>query len=448
MFERCLFPLRTLTGEVSSRRLAGLLAIPALLVLVACGGDDGQVKLEAPVIEANPTSVTIRTTQSTTLSVAAKGVPTPTFQWRKDGVDLQGATSATLLISGATKAHEGSYTVVVSNLQGKVVSAPAVVTVETSLLFATPTGVGADAAGNLYVANSADHTLCKVTPAGTVTVLAGASGLTGSADGTGASARFTWPTSVAVTAGGTVYVGDGNNTLRMVTPAGVVTTLAGSPGVSGTTDGTGGAARFGDLIQGLALDGSGNVLVADTYNHTIRQVTPGGVVTTLAGIAGQAGATNGALGVGKLSNPSGLAVSAGGTLYIADYGNHTIRSLTAGTLATFAGAAGTVGSTDGTGSAASFNNPIGLALHGSGKLYVVEAPSHTIRGIDSGAVVALLAGTANAPGNVDATGASARFHQPAGVAVDPSGNLVIADSANGTLRKVTPAGVVTTYIAP
>ena len=143
-----------------------------------------------------------------------------------------------------------------------------------------------DGTGNVYVADSENSTLRKVTPAGVVTTLAGTAGFPGSADGTGAAARFGFPAGVAVDGSGNVYVADtGNSTVRKVTPAGVVSTLAGTAGSYGSADGTGAAARF-NLPIGVAVDGSGNVYVADTYNDTLRKVTPAGVVSTLAGTAG------------------------------------------------------------------------------------------------------------------------------------------------------------------
>src|ERR1019366_703568 len=149
--------------------------------------------------------------------------------------------------------------------------------------FYVPIGVAVDGAGNLFVADSSNHTIRKVTPTGVVTTLAGSAGNPGSADGTGSAAQFSMPEGVAVDGVGNVFVADsGNHTIRKVTPAGVVTTLAGSAVNSGSTDGTGSDARF-YICWGVAVDGAGNVFVADSGNNAIRKVTPEGVVTTLAG---------------------------------------------------------------------------------------------------------------------------------------------------------------------
>src|SRR5207253_1773206 len=151
-------------------------------------------------------------------------------------------------------------------------------------------------------------------------------------------------------------------TIRQVTPAGVATTLAGSPGKSGSADGTGSAARFYGPF-GVAVDSAGNVYVADKYNDTIRQVTPGGVVTTLAGLAGNDGSADGTGSAARFYCPVGVAVDSAGNVYVAAYHNDTIRQVTsAGVVTTLAGSAGKGGSADGTGSAARFYNPSGVAV--------------------------------------------------------------------------------------
>ena len=151
-----------------------------------------------------------------------------------------------------------------------------------------------------------------------VTTLAGLAGSSGSANGTGSAARFYYPFGVAVDSAGNVYVADtGNNTIRKVTPAGVVTTLAGLAGSSGSADGTGSAARF-NYPSGVAVDSAGNVYVADTGNNTIRKVTPAGVVTTLAGLAGSPGSADGTGSAARFYYPHGVAVDSAGNVYVAD----------------------------------------------------------------------------------------------------------------------------------
>jgi len=284
-----------------------------------------------------------------------------------------------------------------------------------------------------------------VTSAGVVTTLAGSAGNPGSADGTGSAARFRFPAGMAVDGSGNVYVADSNNsTIRKVTSAGVVTTLAGSAGTDGSADGTGSAAQFFVPI-GVAVDGSGNVYVADSNNNTIREVTPAGVVSTLAGLAGTDGSADGTGSAAQFSGPSGVAVDGSGNVYVADSNNSTIRKVTpAGVVTTLAGSAGNPGSADGTGSAAQFSGPSGVAVDGSGNVYVADAGNDTIRKVTPAGVVTTLAGSAGNPGSADGTGSTAQFYQPGGVAVDGSGNVYVADAGNNTIRMVTPGGAVQT----
>src|SRR6266446_2589763 len=212
----------------------------------------------------------------------------------------------------------------------------------------------------------------------------------------------------------------------------------------GSADGTGSAARFNES-EGVAVDGAGNVYVADSNNDTIRKITPAGVVTTLAGRAGQVGSADGT-GTNALFNyPTGVAVDGAGNVFVADQGNHTIRQITpAGVVTTLAGSAGQSGSADGHGSNARFNQPFGVAVDSGGNVYVADLQNQTIRKITSSGTVTTLAGSAGQTGSVDGTGSAARFNGPAGVAVDGATNVYVADFYNFTIRKITPAGAVTT----
>jgi sugar lactone lactonase YvrE len=312
--------------------------------------------------------------------------------------------------------------------------------------FSGPAGVCVDSAGNVYVADGNNHTIRKITPAGVVTTLAGTAGGSGSADGTGNVARFqiTYSSGVAVDGAGNVYVADTDNgTIRKITSAGVVTTLAGTARNPNCVDGTGNAAGFFDPV-GVGLDSSGNMYVSDgVYTNTIRKITPAGVVTTFAGMAGSSGSTDGTGGAARFNYPIGVCVDSGGNVYVADNGNYTIRKITpTGVVTTLAGTAGSSGSADGTGSAARFGGPVGAAVDSSGNVYVTD--NCTIRKITPTGVVTTLAGMAGNAGSTDGTGGAARFNYPVGVCVDSSGNVYVADSGNDTIRKITPAGVVTT----
>jgi hypothetical protein len=309
-------------------------------------------------------------------------------------------------------------------------------------------GIAVDSATNLYVADTHNYTIRKITPAGVVTTLAGQPGIYGTNDGTGSAARFNFPAGLAVDSGGNVYVADSfSDTIRKITPAGAVTTLAGKPEVYGSGDGTGSSALFNSPC-GVVIDSTGNICVADSGNQTIRDVTPAGVVTTLAGLAGSEGATDGTGSTARFAIPLGVGRDGAGNIYVAEYENNTIRKITtAGLVTTLAGASTSQGSADGTGSTARFSNPFGMAVDASGNVYTADASGTTIRKASPAGVVTTLAGRAGSYGNVNGVGTDARFGYAIDVAVDKLGNVFVADRVNGSIRKVTPAGVVTTFAA-
>jgi hypothetical protein len=374
------------------------------------------------------------------------------------GVAVDGAGNVFVADQGNYTIRKVTPAGVVTTLAGSAGSDGSEDGVGAAARFSDPSGVAVDGAGNVFVAesgniaDSGESTIRKITPAGVVTTLAGTAGSSGSADGTGAAARFYQPSGVAVDGAGNVLVADrGNNTIRKITPAGVVTTLAGSAGSSGSADGTGAVARFSITYMystgpgGIAVDGASNIFVADTNNNTIRKITPAGVVTTLAGTAGSDGSADGTGAAARFIDPSGVAVDGAGNVFVADFNNHTIRKITpGGVVTTIAGTAGWSGSADGTGSAARFNQPSGVAVDGAGNVLVADSGNNTIRKITPAGVVTTLAGTAGSLGSVDGTGAAARFASPSGVAVDGAGNVFVADNLYSTIRKITPTGVVTT----
>jgi len=311
--------------------------------------------------------------------------------------------------------------------------------------FNSPFGVATDSADNVYVTDTTNNIIRKITPAGVVSTVAGTTGGAGSADGTGVLARFNHPAGVATDSADNVYIADTtNNTIRKITPAGVVTTLAGSPGASGSTDGTGAAAHF-KFPQGVATDSAGNVYVANAGNSTIRKITPAGVVSTLAGTADSVGSADGTGAAARFNHPTGVATDSADNVYVTDTKNNTIRKITpAGVVSTLAGTAGGAGSADGTGAAASFNGPFGVATDNADNVYVADASNSTIRKITPAGVVTTVAGSPDASGSTDGTGAAARFNHPIGVVTDSAGNVYVADTANNTIRKITPTGVVST----
>jgi sugar lactone lactonase YvrE len=331
---------------------------------------------------------------------------------------------------------------VVSTLAGSGVAGSADGT-GTAASFNRPTGVAIDSTGNVYVADAFNHLIRKITPGGLVSTLAG-SGVAGATDGTGSAASFNRPSSVSTDGNGNVYATDNNsNTIRKITALGVVSTLAGTAGAAGSDDGTGAAARF-TAPQGLAADSLGNLVVADSGNQTVRKITAAGVVSTIAGIPALHGSTDGIGAAARFLRPKSSASDSAGNLYVADSDNQLIRKITpAGVVSTLAGS-GVAGSADGTGSAASFNYPFGIATDSAGTVYVAGTFNHTIRKITPLGVVTTLAGTTGVTGSANGTGAAARFSRPYGLATDVAGNVYVADSANNLIRKITPSGVVST----
>jgi D-alanyl-D-alanine dipeptidase len=311
--------------------------------------------------------------------------------------------------------------------------------------FRNPQGIATDAVGNVYVSDVSNHTIRKISPAGEVITLAGSAGRPGSADGAGTAARFFLPAGLATDAAGNVFVADEfNHTIRKITPQGMVSTLAGRAGSRGSADGTGTAAYFNNP-RGLATDAAGNVYVADYNNHTIRKVTPAGAVSTFAGSAGNNDSVDGIGTVARFYNPNGLTTDAAGNVYVADSNNHTVRKISpASAVSTLAGSAGNAGSADGAGSAARFLGLDGIVTDVVGNVYIADTSNHTIRKITPAGAVSTLAGSAGNTGSVDGTGTAARFFFPRGLATDIAGNTYVTDSFNHTIRKITSAGAVST----
>jgi sugar lactone lactonase YvrE len=224
-----------------------------------------------------------------------------------------------------------------------------------------------------------------------------------------------------------------------------VTTLAGWPEASGSANGTGRSARF-DFIGSLRLDGQGNIYAADGFNDEVRKITPAGVVTTAAGIAGSAGNTDGPISSALFNSPGGVALDPSGNIYVADSGNYTVREIsTSGQVTTLAGSVGVQGSIDGTGTNAQFYDMEDIAADGLGNLYVADGESDTIRKVVIATrAVTTFAGSPSQSGNVDGTGSAALFDDPNGVATDPSGNVYVSDTGNNRIREITPGGAVTT----
>jgi sugar lactone lactonase YvrE len=210
--------------------------------------------------------------------------------------------------------------------------------------FASCTGIAIDSSGNLFVADTANSTIRKITPGAEVSTFAGSAGVIGASDGVGTSALFYNPISIAIDSANNLYVADNlNSNIRKVTPAGVVTTLAGMAETIGWVDGNGSAALF-NQPNGIAIDGAGNVYVADTGNSTVRKITPAGTVTTLAGLAGAVGAADGPAASARFNRPLGVAADGYGNVFVADSGNFAVREIAnSGAVATVVGVLGQKG---------------------------------------------------------------------------------------------------------
>ena len=300
-----------------------------------------------------------------------------------------------------------------------------------------PSGVAVDALGVVYVADKANHRIRKISVTGDVTTLAG-TGATAFADGNPGIGTFFLPIAIAVHTSGVVYVGDsGNNRIRMVSIAGQVTTLAGAA-TGDFADGNGGAARFFGP-SGVALDSTANVYVSDTINQRIRFVSPAGQVVTLAG-TGSADFVNGAGTVAAFKYPSGVAV-ANGTALVADASNQRIRKVTSGgQVSTFAGSGLSTPFADGVGAAATFSAPQGVALDTGGNAYVADQGNHRIRKITPAGVVTTFAGSGQGAFG-DGPSETASFNSPYGVAVSAALDVYVADVNNHRIRKITSVGI-------
>lgn len=323
----------------------------------------------------------------------------------------------------------------------------------TNSRFNRPGGTAVDAAGNVYVADRDNHLVRKITPAGVVSTLAGSpgeGGFGGSVDGVGAEARFCHPTGVAVNSAGVVFVTDGcNSAIRKITPDGTVTTFAGVMKDVGSADGTGAAARF-DTPTGIAVDRLDNLYVTDTLSSTVRKITPSGVVSTIAGSAGVFGHVDGAGSISQFSRPNGVTVDAAGNLFIADAMNRVIRKITpAGIVSTFAGTVGVVGNADGGLGIATFalavdviddgglSPLVGLAVDGNGQVYVSDYFNHEIRRVAPDGQVTTIVGQGGAAYR-DGRGTSAYMQTPTGLSLDAAGNLYASEDYSWIVRKITP----------
>jgi sugar lactone lactonase YvrE len=408
--------------------------------------------------------------QSATLSVTVGG-SSATYQWQRmpigstsysnlsDGGAYSGSGTSALTVSNATEAMSGdSFRCVITLTSTSITTTPSVLTVDSpldiSLLagaagvgaltdgnasaanFYIPSGIALDSSGNLYIADYSNNAIRKVTPGGTVTTPYGSkSAVAGSTNGSGNSALFSGPNGVAIDGSGNIYVADTGNSLIRKIASGTVSTFAGAGGQLNTP-------------EGVAVDTSGNVYVADTLNDCIRKITSGGSVATVAGRVGDQGYEDGAATTAALFNePSSVAVDGSGNIYVADTGNCLIRKIsTTGTVTTIAGQATVSGYVDGPAATALFNCPAGITVDSFGNVYVADcltpvvgtngAGNDLLRRITPTGVVSTLAGQPGNEGTANGIGAAAQFYSLQAVAINnTTGEFYFADTYNDTIRE-------------
>lgn len=339
-------------------------------------------------------------------------------------------TTCLLVLQCTSCQKEITWTHYVTTYVGGLESGPMEGSID-SVYLSGPNNIVVDKAGNLIISDRSTHEIRKISPFGVVVTIAGRG--EGFADGVGPSARFNITRGLALDDAGNLYVADRyNHSIRKITPQGEVSTLAGN-GTAGFSNGTGKRARFDNPV-GIAVDASGNVYVADSYNNRIRKITPAGGVSTLAGR--REGFADGQGDEAKFSEPVDLAIDGDGILYVADRANNRIRRITpAGKVTTLAGS-GSIGYLDGEGKSARFDGPEGVAIDKRGILYVADTDNNRIRRITPDGAVTTLAGNGIA-GFADGPGVVAQFDQPRGLAVDRQGKyLYVADRENRRIRKV------------
>ena len=522
------------TFTLQRKRLHGFILCALLTSLVAgCGGGGGGASVPAPtpvvppvvvpvvppvvvpvvppatpaatVITLQPQSQSVTLAAVASFSVETSGPAPLGYQWLRNGTPIEGATARIYAPPAAQPLDNGAvFRVIVHTSEGHIESAPAAITVPGAGLRLVAGGfekdrtfnplfdtrldmsaIATDAAGNVYASKgdnlsrlstdgtwtalgvetchpsagiavdkagtmyfACDYAILKRTAAGVVTSFTGVRHTAGNVDGDATAARFSTISALTIGLDGLIYVADiGNGIIRRVANDGAVTTLAGGPRNGIAVDGAGAAAKFREM-SGLVADLQGNVYVTD--RASVRKVTATGVVTTFAGNPSQTapGWTDGIGAVARFGQPFGIAIDAKQQLYVADAYYHNIRKLTPnGVVATLAGSHEQFGSSDGFGRFASFHAPRWLAIDASGNVVVSEYGNGTFRKVTPAGVVTTLAGVPGlerSSGGLNGLGQEARLRTPKGLSIESNGNLLVADSLGHSVRRITPAGEVST----
>lgn len=304
-----------------------------------------------------------------------------------------------------------------------------------------PSGIAVDADGNMYVADMQNNLIRKITKDGIATVVAGTV-MQSAKDGRGSAAGFFFPAAISIDPKRNLIVADSrNHSIRMITPDGLVTTLAGGSKAA-FVDGQGRSAAF-NWPSATAIDKKGNIYVADEGNNAIRKIDISGRVTTIAG-DGQPGFINGIGQAARFNQPDGIVVDDSGSIYVSDGGNNVLRKITPdGLVSTFAGS-GAAGLVDGLPTVANFNAPAGLASDSKGNIIVADEKNHAVRKVTGDGVVSTVARDDDEGAN-NGFGRKAKFFRPEAVSVDRFDNLYVVDG-DAAVRKIDPTGKVTTAV--
>lgn len=406
-----------LKGIPGSRITAGLVCI----FLVACGGGNNSISPQAATSTATADTTSTNSSGTTSTGSSASGSQAQPSQPQQTS-----APTASTPQSGATQGNASS-AAGQQPLPDDTATADA-----TQARFNQPIGIARDSTGNMYIADSGNNTIRKIAASGVVTTLAGSPGTSGSNDGAGTAARFSALKGIAVDSAGNVYVVD-NSAVRKVSSTGAVTTFAGASGVLGDADGPGATARF-RRPWGIAVDGAGNVFVADTENALVRKITPAGVVSTHAGVRSMRGRADGSTATATFLGPMGIAADASGNLYCTDWFGPPAPNIPEGsTFIRRIGADGSVstmaGSLNGESGPAAFMDTFAIAADSGGNVYVAAMSS--VRKVSaSGAITTVI-------------GPGTQFQDLEGIAIDSAGNLYVTDLSNQIVSKVTQTGQVT-----
>jgi len=394
------------------------------LVLQNNAGDDlkltadGKFTFTTALVEGSAYEVSVRTQPLWQFCTVSKGSG-------KAAADVGDVAVACSTVQAQVSTFAGSGTIGSVNGNGSAAS------------FYLPYSVVLDKSGSLLVSDTATNLVRKISPAGDVTTFAGGGNNGTSQDGNGAAASFSGLSGLALDATGNAYAAEfGGNRIRKITPAADVTTLAGS-GAIGSLDGHGTSATF-KTPSSVATDAAGNIYVLEFIGAVVRKITPAGDVTTLAG-SGTAGFADGTGTAASFGQAYGIATDAAGNIYVADSSNNRIRKITPGGVVTTLAGSGQAGAADGAGNSASFHQPGGLAVDSDGIIYVADTGNSLLRKITPAGVVSTIAGQPGVLGAQNGIGTAATFKQPYGVTVDAAGNLYVADTFNNLIRKVTPA---------